>query len=95
MLLRSAVLLPDFHRRRSSNFRIFALVLGIFLLGYTIPVHADDPGITKVRLIQQTDTSYLLEADVPQILLNTIKRPVLPDRFEMTFQTNPDGSRSR
>jgi hypothetical protein len=84
MLFHYATLLGDFYFRRSSNFRIFVLALGIFLLGYTIPVHADDPGITKVRLIQQTDTSYLLEADVPQILLNTIKRPVLPDRFAMT-----------
>jgi hypothetical protein len=53
-------------------------------MGYGHQVLADDPGITKVRLIQQTDTSYLLEADVPQVLLNSIKRPVLPDRFEMT-----------
>jgi len=84
MLFHSATLLPDSQYWRSSNFRIFVLVLGIFLLGYTIPVHADDPGITKVRLIQQTDTSYMLEADVPQVLLNTINRPILPDRFEMT-----------
>ena len=45
---------------------------------------ADDPGITKVRLIQQTDSVYLLEADVPQVLLNTIREPIFPVRFEMT-----------
>jgi hypothetical protein len=56
----------------------------MIFLGFGHPVIADDPGITKVRLIQQTDTSYLLEADVPQVLLNTIKRPVLPERYAMT-----------
>jgi len=60
------------------------LFFGFLLFTISFEVIADDPGITKVRLIQQTDTSYLLEADVPQILLNTIKRPVLPDRFQMT-----------
>ena len=44
-------------------------------------VYADDPGITKVRLKQLNDTSYILEADVPQILLSTLKTPILPDRF--------------
>lgn len=44
-------------------------------------VYADDPGITKVRLKQLNDTSYMLEADIPQILLSTIKTPLLPDRF--------------
>ena len=72
------------YRNRTLTYFLFAIVAGIFLMGYGHTVLADDPGITKVRLIQQTDTSYLLEADVPQVLLNTIKRPVLPDRFEMT-----------
>jgi hypothetical protein len=84
MPIHSAAVLSEFPGWRSSIFRIYTLFVGIFLLGYSFPVHADDPGITKVRLIQQTDTSYLLEADVPQILLNTIKKPVLPDRFAMT-----------
>ncbi len=64
--------------------RISFILLSIFLSGYFNISFADDPGITKVRLIQQTDTSYLLEADVPQVLLNTIIRPVFPERFEMT-----------
>ena len=63
---------------------VCAFLITALLAGLPGPAQADDPGITKVRLIQQTDTSYLLEADVPQILLNTISRPVLPDRFEMT-----------
>ena len=69
---------------RALYYGIMVLLAWMILLSDAHPVLADDPGITKVRLIQQTDTSYLLEADVPQVLLNTIKRPVLPDRFEMT-----------
>ena len=51
--------------------------------------YADDPGITKVRLIQQTDTSYIFEADVPQMILSSIKKPILPERFTHTdFELN-------
>ena len=45
---------------------------------------ADDPGITKVRLIQETDTSYILEIDVSQSLLWTIKAPIFPERFHVS-----------
>jgi len=60
------------------------LLILFFSINISILAIADDPGITKVRLIQQNDTTYLLEADVPQILLNTINRPVFPDRFRLT-----------
>ena len=71
-------------QNRFFRYSLFLMLTWIIFLGFGHVVLADDPGITKARLIQQTDTSYLLEADVPQILLNTIKRPVFPDRFEMT-----------
>lgn len=58
---------------------ILVLLLSIASL---VSAYADDPGITKVRLIQLSDTSYMLEADVPQALLWTIKKPILPERFQ-------------
>jgi hypothetical protein len=42
---------------------------------------ADDPGITKARLIQESDTSYTFEVDIAQAFLWAIKAPVFPDRF--------------
>ena len=58
-------------------------VIVLLILNFTFAL-ADDPGITKVRLIQLTDTSYLLEADVPQQLIWSIKQPIFPDRFEVS-----------
>lgn len=45
---------------------------------------ADDGGITKARLIQQSETSYVLEADVSQALLWAIKAPIFPNRFKVS-----------
>lgn len=58
-------------------------LLGVFLI-LCNALLADDPGITKVRLIQETDTSYILEIDISQSLLWAIKAPVLPERFRLT-----------
>ena len=63
------------------NLRAFSLVIFLTISG---AVFADDPGITKVRLIQDTDTSYILEVDIAQSLLWTIKEPVLPERFRLS-----------
>lgn len=61
-----------------SIFTVFV----IFLNSNT--VYADDPGITKVRLIQLNDSSYVFEADVPQALLWTIRSPIFPERFKFS-----------
>ncbi len=50
----------------------------------SVSVFADDPGITKVRLIQETDRSYTFEVDISQSLLWTIKAPIFPDRFQVS-----------
>ncbi|MBT8406385.1 MAG: hypothetical protein KJP05_02925, partial [Deltaproteobacteria bacterium] len=42
---------------------------------------ADDVGITKARLIQKSEKSYVLEADVTRILVWAVKAPIFPDRF--------------
>jgi hypothetical protein len=64
---------------------IMRLVITAFAIIFTSGItFADDPGITKVRLIQVNDTSYVLEADVSQTLLWAIKSPVFPDRFQFS-----------
>jgi hypothetical protein len=45
---------------------------------------ADDVGITKARLIQQSETRYVIEADVTQALAWAIKAPIFPDRFQVS-----------
>lgn len=45
---------------------------------------ADDIGITSVRLIQVSDSSYELEVDLNEALLWTIKAPVFPERFTVS-----------
>ena len=60
------------------------LFLCFFLLFFTNPTLADDPGITKVRLIQLSDSSYRIEADIAQQLIWAIKQPIFPDRFEVS-----------
>ncbi|MCK5462562.1 MAG: HupE/UreJ family protein, partial [Bacteroidales bacterium] len=55
-------------------------------------VSADDPGITKVRLIQETDTSYIFELDIARQFLWTIKAPILPDRFRISDPQYEDQS---
>jgi len=60
-------------------------VLTAFTIIFNIGIaYADDPGITKVRLIQLNDTSYVFEADISQTLLWAIKSPVFPDRFQFS-----------
>lgn len=48
------------------------------------PALADDVGITKARLIQKSEKSYVLEADVSQMLVWAIKAPIFPDRFQVS-----------
>ena len=63
--------------------KTFRLVL-ILLMLKTCAALADDVGITKARLIQETDRSYVVEADVTQQLVWAIKAPIFPDRFRVS-----------
>ena len=45
---------------------------------------SDDVGITKARLIQTSENSYVVEADVTQALVWAIKAPIFPDRFQVS-----------
>lgn len=69
-------------RMKMRNKYLFNLLALVFL-GYSQMLFADDPGITKVRLIQQTDTVYLFETDVPAIIMSSIRTPVFPERFKI------------
>lgn len=66
-------------QRRSL--RIMALLALIAVSIISKDAYADDPGITKARLIQQTDSTYMMEIDIAQQLLYTLKTPVFPARF--------------
>jgi hypothetical protein len=48
---------------------------------------ADDVGITKARLIQKSEKSYVLETDVTRVLVWAIKAPIFPDRFQVSDLT--------
>jgi hypothetical protein len=59
----------------------------LFILSVLIPytsAFADDPGITKVRLIQESDTSYVFELDISAKYLWTIAPPILPEGFSIS-----------
>lgn len=65
-----------------TSFRILFSILT--LLSCATSGFADDVGITKARLFQKTETRYVLEADVPQVLVWAIKAPIFPDRFQVS-----------
>ena len=94
----SCLLLQELFRELDFRFRItkpirrqpYLLAASVFLAGtflqFTSLALADDVGITKTRLIQKTEKSYVLEADVPQALIWAIKTPIFPDRFQVAGQ---------
>ena len=70
--------------------KIYFLLIFSFLLLSSQCVFADDVGITKARLIQINDSTYVLEVDVTRQLVWAIKAPNFPDRFqvsELEFKT--------
>ena len=76
-------MIPSIHRAvKTVTFTVLFSIL-IILSSATIAL-ADDVGITKARLIQKTGKSYVLEADVTQMLVWAIKAPIFPDRFQVS-----------
>jgi len=59
-----------------------ALTFAFLALGTV--AFADDVGITKARLIQKSERSYLIEADVNRALVWAIRAPIFPDRFKVS-----------
>ena len=68
------------------------LILIFPLLVFFSSVQADDPGITKVRLIQETDTSYIFELDISAQFLWSIAPPIMPERFHVSDPVYKDQS---
>jgi hypothetical protein len=67
------------------------LFLWILLIPCT-SAWADDPGITKVRLIQESDTSYIFELDIAAQYLWTLAPPILPEGFQVSDPEYEDQS---
>jgi len=71
--------------KSSWNETSLRVLFGILILLFGVAdAFADDVGITKARLIQETETRYVLEADVTQVLVWAIKAPIFPDRFQVS-----------
>ena len=70
--------------RRPVRFINTYIFLAVALLIAVNPALADDVGITKARLIQKSEKSYVVEADATQVLVWAIKAPIFPDRFQVS-----------
>ena len=70
--------------RHSARKYARSIFLGATLFAAAVPALADDVGISKARLIQKTEKSYVLEVDVTQVLVWAIKAPIFPDRFQVS-----------
>ena len=71
------------HKSIGTSHLIVAVIFGLLLLGAATG-RADDVGITKARLIQKSEKTYVLEADTTQMLVWAIKAPIFPDRFQVS-----------
>ena len=64
--------------------KIHTFLLLLILIFSPSVVIADDVGITKGRLIQTSERTYVLEVDITQALVWAIKAPIFPDRFQVS-----------
>lgn len=64
----------------------------LFVVFWPNIVFADDIGINSARLIQLSDTSYLLEADFSQQVIMDFEMPIFPERFELSYPEYEDKS---
>ena len=71
------------HKPAPKGCVLVAVIFGFILLA-AAPGVADDVGITKARLIQQSEKTYVLEADTTRMLVWAIKAPIFPDRFQVS-----------
>ncbi len=60
---------------KTISTKSFLCIFLFLLIGMGIGF-ADDVGISKARLIQKDDRSYVLEVDINQQFLYTIKAPI-------------------
>ena len=79
--------LPKMYQSKSQSLTLglkATILLVLLNLGFSQKLFADDPGIAKVRLIQQSDTTYIFEVDIPQAFLGSFKEPILPPGFSIS-----------
>ena len=67
----------------SFTFPVYIAIAATILLPTSMAL-ADDVGITRARLIQKSEKSYVLETDVTRVLVWAIKAPIFPDRFQVS-----------
>ena len=75
---------------RINSAGIWCLLL--FLLSMVHRASADDVGITKARLIQINDSTYVFEADISRNLISAIGAPGFPDEFQVSEPTYSNGT---
>lgn len=68
---------------KSKILTVVVTLAAAALLSISIAL-ADDVGITKARFIQNSEKSYVIEADVTRALVWAIKAPIFPDRFQVS-----------
>ena len=68
----------------SKILSIVSTTLVTVVLVLAKPALSDDVGITKARLIQKSEKSYVVEADVSRALAWAVKAPIFPDRFQVS-----------
>ena len=77
-----------FRISNASRHSTIVIIISIFLFATLFllasPAFSDDVGISKARLIQKSEKSYVLEVDVTQALVWAIKAPIFPDRFQVS-----------
>jgi len=77
--IKSKIRIPISKIRMLTGIAVFSV-----LLFSASNVLSDDVGITKARLIQTSETRYVVEADITQALVWAIKAPIFPDRFQVS-----------
>ena len=71
------------------KFGIFILVIISLVPIFTI--QADDTGMVKARLFEDSTGVYVMEVDIASQLLGYISFPKLPERFKGSERTELDG----
>ena len=77
---------------RFFHSQILILLTFVFVLPY--PAKADDTGLVKVRLLEDSIGVYVMEVDIASQLLGFISYPELPERFSGTERTEFEGEGS-
>ena len=74
----------QWRRKMKQSFRLLPkLIMAVGLFANACMLNADDTGIDKARLIEQSLGQYVIEIDTKPRLAGAYRQPVFPRRFEM------------